>query len=57
MTEVFILLSAIILDFLFGDPYNIPHPIIYIGKLISYVEERIRKSNTDLKKGGALLLI
>ncbi|WP_130805344.1 adenosylcobinamide-phosphate synthase CbiB [Senegalia massiliensis] len=57
MIEIYIIFLALILDFLFGDPYFIPHPIVYIGKLISYIENKIRKSKIDLKTGGFLLLI
>ena len=32
------IILAYVLDLIFGDPYNIPHPISYIGKLIKYVE-------------------
>lgn len=47
---------AMVLDLIFGDPVKIPHPIIYIGKLISWLEKRIRKSRIPLKIGGFLLL-
>lgn len=56
MIEAYILVSAIILDFLFGDPYSIPHPIVYVGKLISYIQKKIRRSNIDLKTGGFILV-
>jgi len=56
MIELKILLFAVILDFLFGDPYFIPHPIVYIGKLISYYEKIIRKA-LPLKIGGFVLTI
>ncbi|MBP5197869.1 MAG: cobalamin biosynthesis protein, partial [Lachnospiraceae bacterium] len=29
-----------ILDRIIGDPYNIPHPIRYIGSLISFFEKK-----------------
>lgn len=30
---------AVMLDFLFGDPKKIPHPVVFIGKLISFYEK------------------
>lgn len=51
---------AVIIDFLIGDPYWFPHPVIYIGKLIKFLEERARKisgSNKGLRICGALIVI
>lgn len=52
------ILIGFLLDAVLGDPYNMPHPIRLIGKLISSLENRIR-SNQRLtaRKGGALLSI
>lgn len=51
-----------ILDLIFADPYAIPHPVVYIGKLISFLEKRLRiasesKPLTDeqLLRRGAVL--
>lgn len=52
------LIGAYILDLVIGDPISIPHPIIYIGKLISYLENKIRTyMSKHLKIGGFLLVI
>lgn len=43
---------AVILDFILGDPNWLPHPIIYIGKLIGALEKWLRKhfpNNIKLK--------
>jgi len=43
---------AVILDFILGDPNWLPHPIIYIGKLIGAIEKWLRKhfpNNIKLK--------
>lgn len=32
------IIIAYVLDLIFGDPYNIPHPISYIGKLVKQME-------------------
>ncbi|SHK32106.1 adenosylcobinamide-phosphate synthase CbiB [Tepidibacter formicigenes] len=47
-----------VLDIIFGDPYCLPHPVIYIGKLIKFIENIIRnitKSRIGLKMGGLVL--
>ncbi|GMQ58230.1 adenosylcobinamide-phosphate synthase CbiB [Vallitalea sediminicola] len=56
MKVIIIICIAVILDWIFGDPLNVPHPIIYIGKLISKLEKSIRKSKIPLKAGGFILL-
>lgn len=46
------------LDLIIGDPYSFPHPVRFIGKLISFVEKQIRKvtsSNKGLKISGFIL--
>lgn len=51
---------AVIIDFLIGDPYWFPHPVIYIGKLIKFLEQRARKisnSNKMLKIYGAIIVL
>lgn len=47
-----------ILDLIFGDPYEFPHPVRFIGKLIRFVEDKVRrgaKSKRGLKIGGFIL--
>ncbi|GCD09783.1 adenosylcobinamide-phosphate synthase CbiB [Clostridium tagluense] len=55
------LILAVILDLLIGDPYWFPHPVIYIGKLISALDNRARKlckTNKQIKVfGGAIVVI
>ncbi len=46
------------LDLIIGDPYSFPHPVRFIGKLISFVEKQIRKitsSDRGLKIAGFFL--
>jgi adenosylcobinamide-phosphate synthase len=53
-------LSAIILDFLIGDPYNFPHPVKLMGKLIAFEEKtarRLSKSNGSLKAYGTVIVL
>ncbi|MCQ2555539.1 MAG: adenosylcobinamide-phosphate synthase CbiB [Clostridia bacterium] len=37
------LLLGFILDLIIGDPHSIPHPVVLIGKLISFLEKAMRK--------------
>ncbi|MBP5580721.1 MAG: cobalamin biosynthesis protein CobD [Ruminococcus sp.] len=49
------LVLGFILDCIIGDPYNIPHPIKLIGRLIVALEKLVRKRMRNLRLGGALL--
>lgn len=51
------LISGFILDSVIGDPYNIPHPIRLIGRLISGLEKAVRRRFKNLRLGGALLAL
>jgi adenosylcobinamide-phosphate synthase len=51
---------ALIIDLIFGDPYWLPHPIIFIGKLIKLIEDKARaiaKSDKALKYLGGVMVI
>ena len=39
------------IDLILGDPHSIPHPVIFIGKLISAMEKLVRKSFPKTVKG------
>ncbi len=52
-----IIVIAVLLDYIIGDPYSIPHPIRYIGKLISFFEKKVRENFKNLKLGGYIILI
>ncbi|KGG80233.1 cobalamin biosynthesis protein CobD [Caloranaerobacter azorensis H53214] len=53
---IYILIIAVVLDYIIGDPNNWPHPIRYIGRLITRYEKVIRKSKVlSGKKGGFVL--
>ena len=54
------LVSAVIIDFIIGDPYWFPHPVIYIGKLISFLEKKARsiaRSDRALKLSGGIIVV
>ncbi len=54
------ILLAVIIDWIIGDPYWLPHPIIYIGKLIGFLEKQGRKlckTNSGIKLFGGFIVI
>ncbi|MEW6623429.1 MAG: adenosylcobinamide-phosphate synthase CbiB [Bacillota bacterium] len=54
-----IVLSAVLLDLIMGDPRWLPHPVVYIGKTIARAEGIIRSiTNTPagLKMAGCILV-
>ena len=57
---MYILIAAVTLDLLMGDPRFYPHPVVIIGKLISYLESKLRKTgdrNFLQKIKGVILVI
>jgi adenosylcobinamide-phosphate synthase len=53
----YILLIAVALDLLLGDPHWLPHPVVGIGRLISALEKVLRRLIRNERIGGVLLLI
>ncbi|MEY8000259.1 adenosylcobinamide-phosphate synthase CbiB [Clostridium sp. Mt-5] len=54
------LFAAVIIDWIIGDPHWFSHPVIYIGKLISYLEKKGRKlckKDNTLKAFGGLIVV
>ena len=43
MWSLYALILGFCLDLLIGDPHGIPHPVVYIGKLIDVAEKGMRK--------------
>ncbi len=57
---MYILLTAILLDLLIGDPNFYPHPVVLIGQVISYLENKLRKTEDSLqvqRMKGILLVV
>ncbi len=51
------LLLGWLLDFIFGDPSRLPHPIVWFGKVISWGEHRLNMGNHRMAKGGLMAII
>ena len=54
MIELLIIQSAAIavgflIDFFVGDPYTLPHPVVGIGKCISFFDKKLRRGNSNPK--------
>ena len=49
------MIIGFILDFFIGDPYSLPHPIRLIGRLIAFLEKKVRDHFNDLLIGGRVL--
>jgi len=55
-----IILAAVIVDIIIGDPRWMPHPVVFIGKIINGGERLIRRYTATargLKWGGVLLTL
>ena len=62
MKELFLLnivalVIGFLLDALLGDPTWLYHPVIAIGKYISFLEKRLRKRGGNLRKSAVLLTV
>ncbi|MFN2364490.1 MAG: adenosylcobinamide-phosphate synthase CbiB, partial [Halarsenatibacteraceae bacterium] len=58
--RIIILIGAIILDLLIGDPWERFHPIVLIGKLISWLESIVKPENSSKKRerfAGTILVL
>ena len=59
MIKVLPLLLGFCIDLLVGDPHGFPHPVVWIGKLITALENFFRKSlpkNPQGEKTGGIIL-
>ena len=41
------IIIGFIIDFFVGDPHAVPHPVVAIGKLISFLDKKLRLGNDD----------
>ncbi|GFE56500.1 adenosylcobinamide-phosphate synthase CbiB [Geobacter sp. AOG1] len=52
-----VVIAAIILDLLLGDPRWFPHPVVRIGRLITFLEPRLRRLIPSESVAGIFLLL
>ncbi len=61
MTSALILILPLLLgwllDFIFGDPSRLPHPIVWFGKMISWGEHRLNKGSHRMTKGAVMAIV
>ena len=51
-----VFLGAYIIDIIVGDPHWFPHPVVIIGKVVRFLEDKIRGTLLiDKRKGGIIL--
>ena len=50
------LLLGWLLDFFFGDPSRLPHPVVWFGKMISWGEHRLNKGAHRMAKGAVMAI-
>ena len=50
------LLLGWLLDFIFGDPSRLPHPIVWFGKMISWGEHRLNNGAHHMAKGAMMAI-
>jgi adenosylcobinamide-phosphate synthase len=58
--EAAVYLGAFVLDLVLGDPRWLPHPVVLVGKGISFGEYRLRKlfrSPAGLRWAGLILVV
>jgi len=55
--EPLIILIALLLDLAFGDPRWLPHPVVAIGRLIHFLDQKLRRTWLDERVAGMLLLL
>ncbi len=50
--QTYAVIIGFIIDFFVGDPHCIPHPVAAIGKLISFLDRKLRIGNSDKRDIG-----
>ncbi|WP_166242114.1 adenosylcobinamide-phosphate synthase CbiB [Paenibacillus turpanensis] len=46
--------AAVVLDRMIGDPRWLPHPVIWIGRLISWLEKQLRRETVHTAEAGVV---
>ncbi|MBK8806275.1 MAG: cobalamin biosynthesis protein CobD [Bacteroidales bacterium] len=54
---IYIFITAIVLDAIFGDPSYLSNPVIWFGKLISFGEKKMNRGSYKAVKGALLVIL
>lgn len=52
-----LIIVAIVLDGVIGDPHSFPHPVRYIGKALDFIESKVRSHFASMHLVGAIVLL
>ncbi|MBQ3319393.1 MAG: cobalamin biosynthesis protein CobD [Spirochaetia bacterium] len=47
--QTYAIVIGFVIDFFVGDPHSIPHPVVGIGRLISFLDNKLRIGNGDTR--------
>jgi adenosylcobinamide-phosphate synthase len=56
LRDATLVLAAVVLDLILGDPRALPHPVVWIGRLIIFLEPRLRRLVRNERLAGVFLL-
>lgn len=57
LPDIYIIILAVLVDLIIGDPRHLPHPVQAIGWLITVLEPVFRKTIQNLKIAGLLMSV
>lgn len=55
--EPLVIIGAVLLDLAVGDPQWLPHPVVAIGRLIHFLDQKLRQIRLNERVAGILLLV
>jgi len=55
--DIATVLAAVVLDLVLGDPRALPHPVVAIGRMISCLENPLRRLFKNVRLAGVVLLV
>ncbi|SNB46972.1 adenosylcobinamide-phosphate synthase CbiB [Geobacter sp. DSM 9736] len=55
--DILVVTAAVLLDLIIGDPRWMPHPVVYIGKIVELLERVLRRLRLPERFAGVLLLV